>query len=572
MYLEYIVELILELSEELTEKLLEGLTEELSEELNVVLFVELLCCCLRMLRTRSELKVRQTKHFPLRKVSTGLREVQMVETLAKFLSNRHKGLEFLNLGGYIQLCVGGRVDRIEHYHLSFLSNLALYTCIPIHSLRSQLGMQTVFVSGKDTILAGGKGKRAGLHVLGKNNSPTSRKRRLGWMVELRWREGREGVEVCVLGRINAQAVRKTCSGVGVVGCRHLGEMWTILERSRHLKSSSTLMLHRRDTGYQLSLVFTGRLRRSKVRMEQLHIHLISPSSALETSLRAAQISQLNPNRDAALQQVFISRVSGFEDGTTSGEFSPSPNITSPLREYRSSVGMREPGGEGRIPVKTRRPAASSGTIPTCGNTGATPPPLQRESDPFRLGGRQKAEVTVNGLHGRNVVRTVPGSPQLPASRGVASPAGRRPVVGRPLPGVRRSKLCPFQHACLSASPRRHSCRNRGLPAADKQAAAVVRTAAHVTLGARSFVVGAADQEEWRWVCPAVVNSLPESASGNINKVEPMIDVNMEQRRNERAGETGDPRKNPPTNGTVRHDSYMRKPGVTRPGIKPGSPW
>ncbi|KAJ8889722.1 hypothetical protein PR048_009223 [Dryococelus australis] len=43
------------------------------------------------------------------------------------------------------------------------------------------------------------------------------------------------------------------------------------------------------------------------------------------------------------------------------------------------------------------------------------------------------------------------------------------------------------------------------------------------------------------------------------------------RRNERAGETGDPREDPPTNGIVRHDSHMRKSGVTRPGIDPGSP-
>ncbi|KAJ8877085.1 hypothetical protein PR048_021537 [Dryococelus australis] len=33
---------------------------------------------------------------------------------------------------------------------------------------------------------------------------------------------------------------------------------------------------------------------------------------------------------------------------------------------------------------------------------------------------------------------------------------------------------------------------------------------------------------------------------------------MEQRRNERVGETGDPRENPPTSGIVRHDSPMRK--------------
>ncbi|KAJ8870437.1 hypothetical protein PR048_029459 [Dryococelus australis] len=37
-------------------------------------------------------------------------------------------------------------------------------------------------------------------------------------------------------------------------------------------------------------------------------------------------------------------------------------------------------------------------------------------------------------------------------------------------------------------------------------------------------------------------------------------------------ETGDTRGNPPTNGIVQHDSNMRKSGVTRPGIEPGSPW
>ncbi|KAJ8898114.1 hypothetical protein PR048_003474 [Dryococelus australis] len=34
------------------------------------------------------------------------------------------------------------------------------------------------------------------------------------------------------------------------------------------------------------------------------------------------------------------------------------------------------------------------------------------------------------------------------------------------------------------------------------------------------------------------------------------------------GETGDPRENPPTSGIVRHDSHMRKSGVTRLGFKP----
>ncbi|KAJ8867510.1 hypothetical protein PR048_031312 [Dryococelus australis] len=56
--------------------------------------------------------------------------------------------------------------------------------------------------------------------------------------------------------------------------------------------------------------------------------------------------------------------------------------------------------------------------------------------------------------------------------------------------------------------------------------------------------------------------------------EPMrvIEVSMEQCRNEGAGEAGDPREDPQTNGIVRQHSFMRKSGVTRPGIQPGSPW
>ncbi|KAJ8893765.1 hypothetical protein PR048_006365 [Dryococelus australis] len=40
----------------------------------------------------------------------------------------------------------------------------------------------------------------------------------------------------------------------------------------------------------------------------------------------------------------------------------------------------------------------------------------------------------------------------------------------------------------------------------------------------------------------------------------VIEGSMEQRRNERVGETGDHRENPLTNGIVRHDSHMRKSG------------
>ncbi|KAJ8889773.1 hypothetical protein PR048_009276 [Dryococelus australis] len=86
----------------------------------------------------------------------------------------------------------------------------------------------------------------------------------------------------------------------------------------------------------------------------------------------------------------------------------------------------------------------------------------------------------------------------------------------------------------------------------------------------------------------------------------VIEENMERLWNEGAGETADPREKPPTHGIVRHDSHLRKSGlsgagvqgrgnrdipektrrptassgtiptcenpVTQPGIEPGSPW
>ncbi|KAJ8869236.1 hypothetical protein PR048_030808 [Dryococelus australis] len=62
-------------------------------------------------------------------------------------------------------------------------------------------------------------------------------------------------------------------------------------------------------------------------------------------------------------------------------------------------------------------------------------------------------------------------------------------------------------------------------------------------------------------------SLPRVATGPHPKhascrLKPMrvIEVNMERRRNEEAGETGDARENPPTNGIVRHDSHLRISG------------
>ncbi|KAJ8884002.1 hypothetical protein PR048_015858, partial [Dryococelus australis] len=49
------------------------------------------------------------------------------------------------------------------------------------------------------------------------------------------------------------------------------------------------------------------------------------------------------------------------------------------------------------------------------------------------------------------------------------------------------------------------------------------------------------------------------------------EVIIEQHRNARARETGDPRENPSTSGIARHDSHVLKSGAAPPGIEPSSP-
>ncbi|KAJ8867732.1 hypothetical protein PR048_031535 [Dryococelus australis] len=75
----------------------------------------------------------------------------------------------------------------------------------------------------------------------------------------------------------------------------------------------------------------------------------------------------------------------------------------------------------------------------------------------------------------------------------------------------------------------------------------------------------ADCHPWRagQVMPLIP---PPQHAGEFNSREPSreIEVHLERHRNEVAGETGDPRENPPI-------PTCENP-VTRPGIEPGSPW
>ncbi|KAJ8870360.1 hypothetical protein PR048_029381 [Dryococelus australis] len=92
------------------------------------------------------------------------------------------------------------------------------------------------------------------------------------------------------------------------------------------------------------------------------------------------------------------------------------------------------------------------------------------------------------------------------------------------------------------------------------------------------------QEEWRRILVDVLQTLVESMPDRVAAVIAARDMNFRWRRKWEEiwaalnievlrtdeGDRG-PRENPPTNGTVRHDSHMRKSGVTRPEIGPGSP-
>ncbi|KAJ8874479.1 hypothetical protein PR048_025339 [Dryococelus australis] len=75
-----------------------------------------------------------------------------------------------------------------------------------------------------------------------------------------------------------------------------------------------------------------------------------------------------------------------------------------------------------------------------------------------------------------------------------------------------------------------------------------------------------------------VRIVPDDAAGRRTALNIEVlsaddgEVRMKQRRNERAGETGDPRENTATSGIVLHYSYLRKFRVNLPGIESGLPW
>ncbi|KAJ8875143.1 hypothetical protein PR048_023036 [Dryococelus australis] len=212
-------------------------------------------------------------------------------------------------------------------------------------------------------------------------------------------------------------------------------------------------------------------------------------------------------------------------------------------------------GKREISEKTRRPAASPGTILTRGNLRSDPS-LEADTGmdlitvqvPASLGYLLLLShyVAVDGTLSRlgssaNVGPLLPGketigrrwygrwegvladlSARLTATYDRTSRVAIAGVMLHPHPPPSRYH---DHQACMP-----QECVSRG-------------TETHSGIGYRRFSLDFSDE------------NTPFKKTRNPMRV---IEVNMERRRNEGAGETGDPRENPPTNGIVRHDSHLRK--------------
>ncbi|KAJ8869954.1 hypothetical protein PR048_028965 [Dryococelus australis] len=168
-------------------------------------------------------------------------------------------------------------------------------------------------------------------------------------------------------------------------------------------------------------------------------------------------------------------------------------------------------GKRKNPEKICRPAASSGMIPACENFGASPLPRQSTMR-ARCGQQTGSDVTKTSL-----------------GDGHATPP--------PLPAAER------QGWWVSAS--RHVCPQRGC---------TLRTPGH-----RSCAI-------FRYIASAIWCTSLASHHMFVT-LATLREVNMEQYRNEIAGETGDPRENPPS-GMI---PTCKNPGALPPGIQLGSP-
>ncbi|KAJ8891162.1 hypothetical protein PR048_010677 [Dryococelus australis] len=214
------------------------------------------------------------------------------------------------------------------------------------------------------------------------------------------------------------------------------------------------------------------------------------------------------------------------------------------------AGAGEGGGEREIPEETRRPAASSDTIPTCENPRADG--AERfPSFPHQL----PAKLNSHRNFGHNARKTEESELNVTTNAPIFS-GNNAAIYKQPCDLKVTAFVNLFDPARLAHV---HPC------CAGITSERGATDTAHLRTSQGRLRLSYA---------PAICGREVQLGASAVVLTEPMrvIVVSMEQRRNAREGEKGDPRENPPTSGIVRHDSHLRKSGVTRPEIEPGSPW
>ncbi|KAJ8867592.1 hypothetical protein PR048_031394 [Dryococelus australis] len=250
-------------------------------------------------------------------------------------------------------------------------------------------------------------------------------------------------------------------------------------------------------------------------------------------------------------QILVTRETLEEYWTLGGEWSG--DIWAALNsEVWSSAGMRG-GGKREISEKTRQPAASSGTIPTCENPGATAwgigpgsPTWEASSlttSPRRTPGHWCFAQYSTGRESRDETyrRCSYSSLKIFVTRRRLSLGDEHVGASTPLPlALGTHAATPHPHAQNAAKALRLCSRDSNFTRL-----AALSPPFHLFPLQRDVIASPP---------PSL---FPASRSASIGW---WSEVSKEQRRNSMAGETGNPRENPPVSGIVRRDHHTRKSG------------
>ncbi|KAJ8893903.1 hypothetical protein PR048_006504 [Dryococelus australis] len=253
-------------------------------------------------------------------------------------------------------------------------------------------------------------------------------------------------------------------------------------------------------------------------------------------------------------------------------------------------------GKREIPEKTRRPVASSGTIPACEDLGLARPGIEpgspwweasrRTTQPPRplhiltptIFAKHRLNCNLSDPTGNRIRFAVVGGEQSDSYNTAAPRACRGGMRRRE--GVRarrvnvphRRSLALSQQLDLAAPLRVHLERSRCRSDRQQRRATVLHddrsrmtTARETGVPRHNPLANSIVQHDSHMQKSGVTRRglNPDRLGGRLTAQPPWprpSRVSMEQRRNASAGETGNPLGNPSTSGIVRHNSHLRKSG------------